>query len=117
MFSTFRLTAAALTIAAAGALAVPPAQAGILINSDGIFLTDPDPSLATGIAGTPFWGSPAGGFRRFGRDGFFALPRDPGLPFHGRTAYGGAGRKLDNALRAQQRAEGKRSSVFDWIFN
>jgi hypothetical protein len=116
MITTFKMTAAALTLAAAG-MTVAPAQAGILINADGIFLTDPDPSLATGIAGTPFWGSPAGGFRRFGRAGFFALPRDPGLPFHGRTAYGAASRKLDDKIRAEQKAAGPRSSLFDFLFN
>lgn len=116
MNMTFKMTAAALTIAAAG-MAAAPAQAGILINEEGIFLTDPDPSLATGIVGTPFWGGPGTGFRRFGRDGFFALPRDPGLPFNGRTAYGAASRKLDDRIRAEQKAEGKRTSLFDFIFN
>lgn len=116
MTTAFKMTAAALTLVAAS-MASAPAQAGILINADGIFLTDPDPSLATGIVGTPFWGSPAGGFRRFGRDGFFALPRDPGLPFHGRTAYGAAGRKLDDKIRAEHKAAGQRTSLFDFIFN
>ncbi len=116
MTTAFKMTAAALTFAAAG-LASAPTQAGILINSDGIFLTDPDPSLSRGIVGTPYWGGPASGFRRFGRDGYFALPRDPGLPFHGRTAYGAAGRKLDDKIRAEQRAAGERTSLFDFIFN
>ncbi|MEO1492685.1 MAG: hypothetical protein AAFV19_11085 [Pseudomonadota bacterium] len=116
MTTMFKMTAAAMTLVAAG-MASAPAQAGILINADGIFLTDPDPSLATGIVGTPYWGGPGTGFRRFGRDGFFALPRDTGLPFHGRTAYGAASRKLDDRIRAEQKAAGNRSSIFDYIFN
>lgn len=106
------LTGAALILSAA-LVAPVPAQAGVLINRDGVFLTDPDPSLLPAVnaeGGTRF-GGPATGFRRFGRDGYFALPRDPGLPFHGRTAFGGAGRAFDDALRAR-RLPREPSSIF-----
>jgi hypothetical protein len=119
MQMTVKMTTAAVLFALSGIVAAAPVQAGILITPEGISITGPDPSLSTGAVGKTRWGSPARGFRRFGRDGqFFAHPRDPGLPFHGRTAYGAAGRQLDDAIRAERRQSGQaRSSIFTWLFN
>lgn len=79
---------------AAGLLAATEADAGLLVNHAGIFWTAPEPSRAMfgTVDGQPRAAGPASGFRRFGREGYFLLPRDPGQPFHGRAAYGAAGR-------------------------
>ena len=74
------------------ALAAPAAQAGILINPQGIFLTEPEiPGFVRDDSGQALFGSPARGFRRFGRSGFFPEPADPGLPRKGRNSFGADG--------------------------
>lgn len=96
--------AAALVLILVSAWAAP-AQAGIVVTSQGVVLTPPDPSLA------PVLG-PARGFRRFGRAGYFAAPRDPGLPFHGRNAFGPAGRALDDRIRVARGPRKPEDSIF-----
>lgn len=119
MKMNIKMSTAAVLFVLSGIAAAVPAKAGLLITSEGISITGPDPSLSTGAVGATRWGSPARGFRRFGRDGqFFAHPRDPGLPFHGRNAFGPAGRQLDDAIRAERRQSGEqRDSIFNWLFN
>ncbi|MEL6475734.1 MAG: hypothetical protein AAFR17_00280 [Pseudomonadota bacterium] len=78
------------TAALAITLATPAAQAGLLITPQGLFLTEPEiPSFVRDETGQAQFGSPATGFRRFGRSGFFPTPVDPTLPRQGRNAFGG----------------------------
>ncbi|MEM7505219.1 MAG: hypothetical protein AAF415_00625 [Pseudomonadota bacterium] len=96
--SANRLTRTALTAAliGIGSAVAAPAQAGLLINPQGIFLTSPEqPSFVRDANGQARFGSPAGGFRRFGRSGFFPTPNDPGLPQNGRNAFGAEGRAFE----------------------
>lgn len=93
------MPAKTLILAAALALAGSlPSQAGILINPQGIFLTEPEvQAFVRDETGQVRFGSPAGGFRRTGRSGFFPTPVDPGLPRNGRNAFGGAGYEAEPA--------------------
>ena len=97
-------------IVLAGALGLP-AQAGLLINPTGIFLTEPEisPVIVDEATGQARFGSPAGGFRRTGRSGFFPTPVDPGLPRQGRNAFGAEGFKAEPQLHG--RVEKKLSDV------
>lgn len=76
----------AIAIGVLSSVAAAPAQAGILINPKGIFLTGPT------ISQSPKAG-PALGFRQFGRAGFFAAPDRVAEPFAKRTRLGHAGQK------------------------
>lgn len=80
----FALAAAAVMAAALST----PAQAGIVINAKGIFLTDP----------APFQSPRAGvtGFRQFGRAGTFASP-GPETPRLAGRSLGFAGQKAPPA--------------------
>lgn len=90
-----RTVLAAALVSMAG-LSAAPAQAGLLINPQGIFITSPEqPSFVRDANGQARFGSPAGGFRRFGRSGFFPTPSDRGLPQNGRNAFGAEGRSFE----------------------
>lgn len=99
-----------LAVLATFALA-PAAEAGILIDRDGIRLTDPSATVSRQAIedGHTRFGSPARGFRRFGRSGFFATPRDQTLPFNGRNAFGPSGRRNDGRTGPRH---GPRDSIF-----
>ncbi len=96
-----------------------PAQAGITINAEGIFLTEPNATIsqAVKIDGVTRFGGPGTGFRRFGRDGFFPLPRDETLPLKGRNSFGAAGRKLDDQIKAAPKPDLKDISSWYYLFD
>ena len=82
-----------------------PAQSGVQITRDGIEITPPEAHQETRVG-------PATGFRRFGRAGFFATPSDPGLPFHGRFAFGAASSAAWEAARKESGPRLPSRSIF-----
>lgn len=94
----------------APAIMATPASAGLLINPQGIFLTEPEVSPYQAGAGQRSFGSPATGFRRFGRNGFFPTPVDPTVPASGQSRPSEA---LE--LSAEQPHGKVESKLFDWF--
>lgn len=73
-------------------LSASAANAGLLINPQGIFVTEPEvPAFIRTDDGHAYFGGPATGFRQFGESGFSPIPYDPGLYRDGINAYGPAG--------------------------
>lgn len=104
-------TAIVATISLGAAMAITtPASAGILINPQGIFLTEPEVSPFVANANGRQFGSPAGGFRRFGRSGFFPTPVDPTVPRAGQSPHYSDGKPVE------RQPHGKvESTLFDFL--
>ncbi|MBY8975828.1 hypothetical protein KHP62_08425 [Rhodobacteraceae bacterium NNCM2] len=79
-----------------------PARAGIVINPQGIFLTEPEvPAFVVDESGQAYFGGPATGYRQFGRSGYSPIPYDPGLYRYGKGAYDGAGFAFEPMLHGK----------------
>lgn len=101
---------------ATASLTALPAQAGILINPKGIFLTEPEvPAFVVDETGQARFGGPATGFRRFGRSGFFPLPFDPGLYRSGENAYGPDGFAFEPMPHGKIEMQLSDVNIFFWM--
>lgn len=111
-----RVLAPVLALSIGAGIGPVPADAGILVNPKGIFLTEPEnPAFVVDENGQARFGGPATGFRRFGRDGFFPTPVDPGLPRQGRNSFGPDGFEFEQQLHGKVEKKLSDINIFFWL--